>query len=110
MHGVGCDTGMPRSEMRTLAQIARAWSCRATSIRCCSWRAEQALERQVVGIPDGASAACRIIFNLGHGIVPETPPENVARLVDWFVPDEDSATCHPGASHRDPRPLSLDPR
>jgi uroporphyrinogen decarboxylase len=21
------------------------------------------------------------IFNLGHGIVPETPPENVARLV-----------------------------
>ena len=22
------------------------------------------------------------IFNLGHGIVPETPPENVARLVE----------------------------
>ena len=22
------------------------------------------------------------IFNLGHGIVPETPPEHVARLVD----------------------------
>ncbi len=22
------------------------------------------------------------IFNLGHGIVPHTPPENVARLVD----------------------------
>ena len=24
----------------------------------------------------------RFIFNLGHGIVPETPPENVARLVE----------------------------
>jgi uroporphyrinogen decarboxylase len=24
----------------------------------------------------------RFIFNLGHGIVPETPPENVAVLVD----------------------------
>jgi uroporphyrinogen decarboxylase len=22
------------------------------------------------------------IFNLGHGLVPETPPDNVARLVD----------------------------
>jgi uroporphyrinogen decarboxylase len=24
----------------------------------------------------------RFIFNLGHGIVPETPPEHVAQLVD----------------------------
>jgi uroporphyrinogen decarboxylase len=24
----------------------------------------------------------RFIFNLGHGIVPQTPPENVARLVE----------------------------
>lgn len=27
-------------------------------------------------------AGKRFIFNLGHGIVPETPPENVARLVE----------------------------
>jgi uroporphyrinogen decarboxylase len=33
------------------------------------------------------------IFNLGHGLVPETPPENVAALVDfvrsgeWVAPD-----------------------
>jgi len=25
----------------------------------------------------------RYIFNLGHGIVPETPPDHVARLVEW---------------------------
>ncbi len=34
------------------------------------------------------------IFNLGHGIVPETPPENVARLVEfvrsWRSGDEGS--------------------
>ena len=25
---------------------------------------------------------CPFIFNLGHGLVPETPPENVGRLVE----------------------------
>ena len=29
----------------------------------------------------GALAPGRFIFNLGHGIVPQTPVENVARLV-----------------------------
>jgi uroporphyrinogen decarboxylase len=24
------------------------------------------------------------IFNLGHGITPETPPENVGKLVDFI--------------------------
>ncbi len=24
----------------------------------------------------------RFVFNLGHGIVPQTPPENVARLIE----------------------------
>jgi len=26
----------------------------------------------------------RFIFNLGHGIVPETPPENVTELVQFI--------------------------
>jgi uroporphyrinogen decarboxylase len=30
----------------------------------------------------GALSSRRFIFNLGHGILPETPPENVAALVD----------------------------
>ena len=43
------------------------------------WRA--ALERRVAEILE-ACAACPFIFNLGHGIVPQTPPANVGRLVE----------------------------
>jgi len=39
------------------------------------------LERQVGAILKGLEGV-PYIFNLGHGIVPETPPENVARLVE----------------------------
>ena len=40
-----------------------------------------ALERRVDEIK-GALGAGPFIFNLGHGIVPQTPPEHVARLVE----------------------------
>ena len=40
-----------------------------------------ALERRVAEILAALSHR-PFIFNLGHGIVPETPPENVARLVE----------------------------
>ncbi len=40
-----------------------------------------ALERRV-GETLAALSRRPFIFNLGHGIVPETPPENVARLVE----------------------------
>ena len=39
------------------------------------------LDRQVAAILDALKGVPHI-FNLGHGIVPETPPENVARLVE----------------------------
>jgi uroporphyrinogen decarboxylase len=39
------------------------------------------MERQVGTILDGLKGVPHV-FNLGHGIVPETPPENVARLVE----------------------------
>jgi len=29
-----------------------------------------------------ATQGHRFVFNLGHGIVPQTPPENVARVID----------------------------
>lgn len=41
----------------------------------------EALARAADAILD-AMAGTRFIFNLGHGVVPETPPENVAALVD----------------------------
>lgn len=40
-----------------------------------------ALEAAVARILDKLGGG-RFVFNLGHGIVPQTPPENVARLVD----------------------------
>jgi len=39
-----------------------------------------ALERRVAEIVSHLSSRA-FIFNLGHGIQPQTPPENVARLV-----------------------------
>jgi uroporphyrinogen decarboxylase len=41
------------------------------------------VERRAQEILDQAAGADRFIFNLGHGILPETPIENVARLVDY---------------------------
>jgi uroporphyrinogen decarboxylase len=40
------------------------------------------LERQARLVLDEAGGRPGHIFNLGHGILPQTPPENVARLVD----------------------------
>jgi uroporphyrinogen decarboxylase len=41
----------------------------------------KALEDEATRILSGFGTGPHV-FNLGHGIVPETPPENVARLVD----------------------------
>jgi uroporphyrinogen decarboxylase len=40
------------------------------------------VEREAAAVVDAAGAAPGHVFNLGHGIVPATPPENVAALVD----------------------------
>jgi uroporphyrinogen decarboxylase len=39
------------------------------------------MERQVAAIVSALKGVPHI-FNLGHGIIPETPPDNVARLVE----------------------------
>ncbi len=42
-----------------------------------------AMEREMERIFD-ALAGGRFIFNLGHGIIPQTPPEHVAHLAKWI--------------------------
>ena len=80
VQGVGCDTGVDAAHMRSLARsgsvvvqgnldpmalIAGGEALRAQT---------DALLQGLAGVPH--------IFNLGHGILPETPVENVARLVE----------------------------
>ena len=47
----------------------------------------RAIESQAAAILRAAGPGAGFVFNLGHGIVPETPPEHVALLVD-FVHEE----------------------
>jgi len=44
---------------------------------------EGVLERRVKEVLDAAAGRAGHIFNLGHGIVPGTPVENVIRVVEW---------------------------
>jgi uroporphyrinogen decarboxylase len=41
------------------------------------------LKAQAARVLDAAGGRAGHIFNLGHGILPETPTENVRRLVDF---------------------------
>ncbi|MBC7293359.1 MAG: uroporphyrinogen decarboxylase, partial [Thermoleophilia bacterium] len=41
------------------------------------------LKRRAAQVLDAASGRPGHIFNLGHGVLPETPPDNVRRLVDF---------------------------
>jgi uroporphyrinogen decarboxylase len=79
MHGLGLDTGVPLDWAFTQLQGRLALQGNLDP----QWL--------VVGGEGMRSAAGRIldtlghgpfIFNLGHGIVPETPPDHVAELVE----------------------------
>jgi uroporphyrinogen decarboxylase len=76
--GVGCDTAMP------LEFIARKLSGKAVVqgnldplLLVTGGKAMEARVNEILQ----ALAGRPFIFNLGHGIVPQTPPENVAQLV-----------------------------
>ncbi len=45
----------------------------------------RALRAAAQGVLDQARGRKGHIFNLGHGVLPQTPPENVAALVEWVA-------------------------
>jgi uroporphyrinogen decarboxylase len=77
--GVGCDTAMPLAVMA--GPLADAAVVQGNLDPLLLVAGGEAMARRVAAILAALSGK-RFIFNLGHGIVPQTPPENVARLVD----------------------------
>ena len=80
VEGLGCDTAMPLREMRALADPGRvAVQGNLDPLLLAAGGPQlDARVRETLQMMRGAP----FIFNLGHGIVPHTPPENVARLVE----------------------------
>ena len=80
LEGFGCDTAMPLGAMRRLAQESRTivQGNLDPLLLAAGGARMEARARAIVEAMQGT----RFIFNLGHGVVPETPPENVARLVE----------------------------
>jgi uroporphyrinogen decarboxylase len=80
VRGVGCDTAMPLDDMRRLATESGV-AVQGNIDPLLLVAGGDALDRRI----DDTLEAMRglpHIFNLGHGIVPDTPPENVGRLVE----------------------------
>lgn len=84
VNAIGCDTAEPLGAMRNLAQMRRrsqgTIAAQGNLDPLLLVSGGEALDRRVDEILE-AMDGVPFIFNLGHGIVPETPPENVARLV-----------------------------
>jgi len=76
---IGCDTSMPLAYMRDRLQSSIPVQGNLDPLLLVS--GGKALEARVGEILDALSSR-PFVFNLGHGIVPETPPEHVARLVE----------------------------
>lgn len=77
--GVSCDTSCPLDVMRDVAASGVAVQGNLDPLLLVA--GGDALDQRV----DAIVAKMRglpFVFNLGHGIVPETPPDNVARLVN----------------------------
>jgi uroporphyrinogen decarboxylase len=80
VQGIGCDTGMEPEHMAELARSEKiVVQGNLDPLLLAAGGPE--LDREVAAILDALKGVPHI-FNLGHGIVPETPPENVARLVE----------------------------
>ncbi|MEE8297556.1 MAG: uroporphyrinogen decarboxylase [Hyphomicrobium sp.] len=78
VEGLGCDTAMSLVLMRELAGIGAVVQGNLDPLLLLAGGTH--MEIRVKQILDAMNTV-PFVFNLGHGIVPETPPENVARLV-----------------------------
>ncbi len=76
---ISCDTAMPLRVMRSLQHHGKAVQGNFDPLLLVAGGA--ALDRRVDEILRTLSDK-PFIFNLGHGIVPQTPPEHVAQLVE----------------------------
>lgn len=76
---IGCDTSMPLAYMRDRLQSRMPVQGNLDPLLLVAGGG--ALEARVGDILEALSSR-PFVFNLGHGIVPETPPEHVARLVE----------------------------
>jgi uroporphyrinogen decarboxylase len=75
---LGLDTAVPIDHARTKLQTALPVQGNLDPLLLIA--GGDALDREVDRIVEGLSHGPHI-FNLGHGILPETPPEHVARVV-----------------------------
>ena len=80
VQGIGCDTGMDANDMAELARMGQV-VVQGNLDPLALVAGGQQMELQI-NILLKALRGVPHVFNLGHGIVPETPPENVARLVE----------------------------
>lgn len=76
---VGCDTSLPLAWIRDVLQPQSAVQGNLDPLLLVAGGAE--LEARVREIVQTLGAG-PFVFNLGHGIVPQTPPEHVGRLVE----------------------------
>ena len=75
---IGCDTAMPLADMGALGSVAAVQGNLDPFLLVAGGALLESrirdILRSLAGVPH--------VFNLGHGIVPETPVEHVARLVE----------------------------
>lgn len=77
VQGIGCDTTMPLEQMRELADSVSVQGNLDPLLLVTGGDELDLRVSETLAVLSGTPH----IFNLGHGIVPQTPPENVARLV-----------------------------
>jgi uroporphyrinogen decarboxylase len=75
---VSCDTSTPLAQMAELSALATVQGNLDPLLLVSGGAALEARARDILTELTGK----RFVFNLGHGIVPETPPEHVGALVD----------------------------